>query len=262
MMLRTAHGTATVLGTVFTLRTDAAKTRLDVERGRVRLARGGESVDVAAGDFAEAGPEIGLALNPAPPQPVAVRPEPEPEPEPEPVVPAPEPAPAPEPEPVEPPAAAEVVAFELENFGSARGVRPPKGVPGGLFLEELPDAAGGRCVAAPGVGTEVSGSPELARGRWYLWVRYRDEDHGVVTFRVLADGQLLGEVAGRGDNKDWHWRRFDFESRGGAVRIVLRSTCPAKLATAPPEEAHPYDVVNRWDRICLTQDPDYKPPGE
>jgi ferric-dicitrate binding protein FerR (iron transport regulator) len=56
--IRTPHAEARVLGTSFRLRVEAEATRLEVKSGRVRLTRlaDGKSVDVAAGQFAVAGP--------------------------------------------------------------------------------------------------------------------------------------------------------------------------------------------------------------
>jgi ferric-dicitrate binding protein FerR (iron transport regulator) len=52
----TPHAEARVLGTVFRLVADAGSTRLEVKEGKVRLTRDGKSADVAAGQYAVAGP--------------------------------------------------------------------------------------------------------------------------------------------------------------------------------------------------------------
>lgn len=227
MVLTTPHAEATVLGTRFSLTAEIESTRLEVVEGQVRLAsqHEGTSVEVAAGHYALVARGVPLEARPIS-------------------------------------AVAAPILIELEDFGTARGVEEADGAVKRLFLERLAGSHGGACVAAPGVGTEVSGTVSLPEGRWHLWVRYRDDDRGVATFEVLADGRLLGSVAGRGDNKRWHWKRLAFRS-GGRVRITLRSTYEGKLDSRTGRgDLNPYDVVNRWDRLCLVQDPNYAPPDE
>ena len=75
MKLHSQHGTATVLGTRFVLDADANRTRLDVTEGRVRLRNvKGESVEVAAGQFAVASSTVALAATPLNPTAAAVKP--------------------------------------------------------------------------------------------------------------------------------------------------------------------------------------------
>ncbi len=70
MVFITPHGTATVLGTRLKISADAASTRLEVAKGRVRLVRrsDGRSVDVSGGQYAVAARGVELAARPMPPE--------------------------------------------------------------------------------------------------------------------------------------------------------------------------------------------------
>jgi ferric-dicitrate binding protein FerR (iron transport regulator) len=66
LVIATPHGEATVLGTVFRLGSEAALSRLLVERGRVRLSDAkGASALVGAGQAASAGPGVAPVAKPA-----------------------------------------------------------------------------------------------------------------------------------------------------------------------------------------------------
>ncbi|HEX7897489.1 MAG TPA: FecR family protein [Planctomycetota bacterium] len=58
LVFSTPHGDAKVLGTSLKLAVEKASTRLEVTEGRVRLTRGGDAVDVAAGHFAVAAGDV------------------------------------------------------------------------------------------------------------------------------------------------------------------------------------------------------------
>lgn len=68
MVLATPHGEATVLGTSLKLAVEAEKTRLEVAEGKVRLRSlaDGKSADVAAGQYAVAGPGATPVARPLP----------------------------------------------------------------------------------------------------------------------------------------------------------------------------------------------------
>src|SRR5436189_2462182 len=72
MILSSPHAKATVLGTRLRLvvdRKSQGSTRLEVEEGRVRLAKsqGNDAVDVSAGSYAVAVPGVALAAHPLKP---------------------------------------------------------------------------------------------------------------------------------------------------------------------------------------------------
>jgi ferric-dicitrate binding protein FerR (iron transport regulator) len=66
MTIGTPEGVARVLGTKFTLSSTAGSTRLDVEKGKVRLTRttDGKSADVAADQMATVGPTVAPVARP------------------------------------------------------------------------------------------------------------------------------------------------------------------------------------------------------
>ena len=227
MILATPQAEARVLGTEFTLSIEAGATRLEVREGKVRLTRLRDRahVDVAAGHFAVAHPARTLVTRPLP--------------------------------------ASDPLVIELETFGTARGVKPAEGRQGRMFLEAFPDAAGGNCVAVPGVGTEIRGELTLEGRTSYLWIRYRDDDGGSATFDVLAGGTRLAQIACPGTSKNWYWKRIALKGRG-RVRLTLRSTYKGIVQTASNAgtRIHPYAVVNRWDQIILTRDEGFVPANK
>ena len=220
LVFATPQGEATVLGTTLRLTVDATSTRLEVTEGKVRLKRvsDGKAVEVASGHVAVAAVGVDLA-----PRPVLDGRKP--------------------------------VLIELEAFGNARGTKPAAGLAKRLALEADPTASGGVCVAAPGAGTEVTGDLALAPGPWYVWLRYRNEEVTSITFTVLVDQRVLGDVTTPGGDSKWLWKRFEFQA-AGAVRLVLRSTYDG---LPDPKRPGKYDAVNRWDLICLTRDERFSP---
>ena len=64
LVVETTHATATVIGTVFSVSTDDSHSRLEVQRGKVRFASAGQSVDVGTEQYALAAPGIALKANP------------------------------------------------------------------------------------------------------------------------------------------------------------------------------------------------------
>jgi hypothetical protein len=224
MTLSTSGADARVLGTRLTFGIEGDATRLEVHEGRVRLTRrpDGATVDVTAGHFAVAATGVALLTRPL--------------------------------------ALDKTLALEVEEFGTGRAVRPAEGALGRLFLEPLAAASGGRCVAAPGVGTEVSGELQVARGAWYLWIRYRDDDNGAPSFEVRVNDRVVERVTADGKTKNWLWRKVGFPAEG-RLRIALRSTFEGVRQTNPKEnlKENPYNVVNRWDQIVLTRDAGFSP---
>lgn len=226
------HAEATVLGTslrVFVTPGPSSTvgfSRLEVTKGRVRLKRlrDGKRVDVRSGHYAVAGGSaIGMMMRALP-------------------------------LPTEP------LLIEVEDLGPVRRRNTTDPTAGKILMRNDPAASGGRSVWAPGVGTEIAGNPTLfTQQRWYLWIRYRDDDkpddQGVFpTFEVRVHGKALGKVVAPGKGKAWLWKRFDFVSAAES-EIVLRSLYAGKTINDPSL----YNAVNRWDRIALTRDPDYVP---
>jgi hypothetical protein len=154
------------------------------------------------------------------------------------------------------------VFYELEEFGTARGVKPADGPGRRLFLEPFDAAKGGWCLAVPGADMEVVGDARLAKGAWHLWLRFRDEPGTAkIGFSVAVNGQVVGQASTPGKGRDWTWKRFTFAWPGGTARIALRSTFEGVKA-APTQSDYrqsPYGALNRWDRLCLTPDEDFNP---
>ncbi|HYG76412.1 MAG TPA: FecR domain-containing protein [Planctomycetota bacterium] len=162
------------------------------------------------------------------------------------------------------------LTFELEDFGNAGRSSQANGPTRQIYRERPPlgDVPhGGWAIAVPGIGTTVSGKVPLPSGTYRLWVRWRDENRGVVSFEVFVGEKLVGSVKGSGKSTEWKWSEFEFESKGGAAAITLRSTTEG---SAIPEDKlksgtdlfgpqHPYDVVNRWDQLQITSDMQYRP---
>jgi hypothetical protein len=227
LVIATSNAEARVLGTRFTLLAAPEATRLEVREGKVRLTRkpDGASVDVGAGQFAQAARGTALLTRPLPEEP-------------------------------------KTVFYEVEEFGTARGAKPADGMVRRLFLEPFDTASGGWCVSVPASGMEVTGDVRLPRGSWHLWVRYRDEPGTTrIAFEAFAGGQPIGQASTPGRSRNWVWKRFTFAAGGGPLRITLRSGFEG--VKAAPDLADfrqsPYGALNRWDRICLTPDEGFTP---
>ncbi len=226
MILTPPQAEARVLGTRLTLAVTKDATRLEVREGKVRLTRlpDGVLVDVPGGHFAVAQKGLAMLARPVSEEP-------------------------------------KTISFEVEEFGTARGVRPADGMVRRIFLEPMAGASGGTCVAVPGLNMEVAGDVSLARGTWHLWVRYRDEPGSArVAFSVHVGDQLLGQAAGPGRGLEWHWKRVSFPA-AGATRITLRSAFRGVEAPANHRlyRQSPYAALNRWDRIVLTSEEGFTP---
>lgn len=221
MLFLTPQAEATVLGTMLRIAVHADATRLEVPEGRVRLMRFSDTRSIEIPAGHYAVAAAGVNL--------AARP-------------------------------IEHYEFEVEDFGTGRDVTPPEGARGRLYLESLAGASGGTCVSAPGLGHQVEAELTLPRGRWYLWVRARDDDRGTLSFEVRVNQKAVGSVTTLGGTKNWSWYRVPFET-AGKVRIAVRSASEGVVQTNPRENLrdNPYDVVNRWDRIVLTRDADFIP---
>jgi ferric-dicitrate binding protein FerR (iron transport regulator) len=224
VVFTTPHAEVRVLGTTLRVAVSPDSTRVEVRQGRVRVLRreDGATVDVSAGNYAVV--LKGLLLTTRPLQ------------------------------------EDRTLSFEAEEFGTGRAARPAEGQVRRLYLEPLPDASGGRCVSAPGIGAEIAADFALAKGPWHLWVRYRDDDGGAPAFEVRVQDQVLERVAASGRTKNWIWKRFSFPA-DGRTRIALRSIYEGVRQTNLAENLKdsPYAVVNRWDQIVLTRDAGYSP---
>jgi hypothetical protein len=221
------HATATVLGTRLSLSTSADITKLSVDEGQVRFTRAdGSSHMIVAGGSAEA------KAPPPPPPPAA-------------------------------PAPPQVI--EVENFTSILGlIGRATGPTKSAFIEGLPTTAPrDTAIAVPGVGTTISHRLDLTAGDWIAWVRWRDDTQKTkrVSFEIVIDGKIAATVRGAGTSATWKWSKAAFSSTGRS-EIALRSTFAGVLAPASRKATpeHPYDVVNRFDRIVLTRDKAYVPP--
>jgi ferric-dicitrate binding protein FerR (iron transport regulator) len=226
-VLLTPQAEVRVLGTRFTVSAEAQSSRLEVREGKVRFTRraDGAAVEVAAGQFAVASRGVAMLTRPLPEE-------------------------------------AKTVFFEVEEFGSARGTRPADGMVRRIFLEPFDSAAGGWCVAAPAAGMEIAGDLKLAKGAWYVWVRYRDEPgNSKISFTLLLGEQAAGQASTPGRDRGWVWKRFPIAWGGGTARITLRSTSDGMKATPAQADFRqsPYAALNRWDRLCVTPDESFVP---
>jgi hypothetical protein len=220
MEVSTPHAEAKVLGTTLRLHV-AGATRLEVVEGKVGLKSriSGAAVEVAAGHYAVAAADV------------------------------------------DPVSYAHPLVIDLNDFGTARDAKPAEGPVRRLYPDVSLASTGGTCVAAPGVGTSLEGALNLAPGSWFIWIRFRDTDQGPVSFQVGIDGRLADTIVGEGflkkqDWDKWNWRRIAFESKAKATRLTLRSTSDALRFDKSKDT---YVVVNRWDSIALTRDPNFDP---
>ncbi len=216
----TPHGEARVIGTVFRLMVDGS-TRLEVSEGKVQIKRPGDAkaVDVAAGEYAVASADRDPVSYPNP------------------------------------------LVIDLNDFGNGRDAEPATGPVRRLYRDVSLRSTGGTCIAAPGVGTSLEGALPLTPGAWHLWIRYRDTDQGPVSFQVGVDGKLVETIVGEGYLKKqplekWNWHRVSFESKAKNTRLTFRSTSEAQRYDKGNDT---YIVVNRWDSIVLTRDPQFDP---
>jgi len=221
LAISTPHGEAIVLGTTLRLLVDGSSTRLEVLEGTVRLKKSdGKAVEVTGGHSAIAA----VGVDPGPRRFLD---------------------------------GTKPIYIELEEFGTARDAKPTNGVTWKLYLEPDPSASGGHFVAAPALGTELSGEVDLVKGHWYLWVGFRNEESsGPVTFQVFAGGKSVGQGSTSPGGPYLLWKRFEFPA-SGLTRIVLRSTF--KGTPDPNVPRTPFNAVNRWDRICLVRDEGFTP---
>lgn len=227
LVIATPHAEARVLGTQFTLSAGSASARLEVREGKVRFTRkpDGAGVDVPAGHFAVAARGVAMLTRPLPEDPKRI-------------------------------------LIEVEELPSVRGTKPADGMVRRPFLEPFDTASGDWCLSIPAAGMEAAGDFKLAKGNWYLWVRYRDEPGtSRISFNLLLGDQVVGQMSTPGKDRSWIWKRVAFAWGGGAARITLRSTFDGIKATPAQSDFRqsPYGALNRWDRLCLTPDEAYTP---
>ncbi|MBN2713533.1 MAG: FecR domain-containing protein [Planctomycetes bacterium] len=223
-ILETAESIATVVGTEFTLQAMPGKSILAVKEGAVRFSLYGrkEFRLVKGGEQASSSD---LTMEYA--------------------------------------AADAPIIIEAEKFGNGAKAELATRESAGLCLES-PEADGGAnggfCVTAPRIGVELSGTVDLPKGRWNLWVRYRDDMNGSQAFEVLVDGKRIANHKSKGEMDSWEWARFTFESSGEHTRLALRSLSDSKLAPEGLSKPNiPFRMANRWDTIILTRNAQYKP---
>jgi len=181
MVLETEQATATVVGTLFSLTCDDARTRLDVNEGRVRLAinNSSEAADVAAGQFAVAVAGQALAVRPG-----------------------------------------VFVWIEAEDglMASPMAAQTDAGASGGRFVatsawfveDAIPPAGAkvGKSSAETGTATYAVRVP--ADGQYVLWCRVKARNSGEDSFNVALNGGAdeIFDLAEGKWSPEWQWTKL------------------------------------------------------